>query len=436
MKRLYFLLLTLLTTVLLTAQTKEENKSGWNLGVLPSVMFDSDVGFQYGAILNLFNYGDGSLYPQYRYMVYAEWSRQTRGGAINQLLFDAPNLLPHDLRLTADLSYLTEKALDFYGFNGREAVYQPELEDPDHPYYISRMYYRHQRRMTRLQADLQGKLQEHWRWIGGVGWFDTRLGTVDISRLNKGKDADDLLPDTALLYDQYVQWGVLPADQAEGGSHLMFKAGLIYDTRDNEPNPMRGVWTEAVLLASPALGNSHNLSFVRYTLIHRQYVTLKKEVLSLACRLGVQGTLAGEYPFYLFSYMQSSFDKATNRDGLGGARTLRGVLRNRVVGDGMAYGNAELRWKFLRTTVWKQNIYLALNLFTDAGMVVDPLDVSMSAMPAALKWEQQTDRPHLSSGMGLRIAMNQNFIVAVDYGRAWSKRDGESGLYINLGYLF
>jgi hypothetical protein len=32
--------------------------------------------------------------------------------------------------------------------------------------------------------------------------------------------------------------------------------------------------------------------------------------------------------------------------------------------------------------------------------------------------------------------MNQNFIIAVDYGIAADERDGDSGLYIGLNYLF
>jgi len=36
----------------------------------------------------------------------------------------------------------------------------------------------------------------------------------------------------------------------------------------------------------------------------------------------------------------------------------------------------------------------------------------------------------------LRIALNENFIVAVDMGFAGDEADGSSGLYIGLGYLY
>lgn len=101
-----------------TDKKAEQSKKGLNLGALPAVAFDSDIGFQYGLLANLFQYGDGSVYPDYRWSLYAEWSRTTKGSGINQLFFDSKYLLPHGIRVTADFSFLTEQALDFYGFNG------------------------------------------------------------------------------------------------------------------------------------------------------------------------------------------------------------------------------------------------------------------------------------------------------------------------------
>jgi xanthine dehydrogenase molybdopterin-binding subunit B len=38
-------------------------KTGINLGPLPVVAFDADRGFQFGALLNLYNFGNGDTYP-------------------------------------------------------------------------------------------------------------------------------------------------------------------------------------------------------------------------------------------------------------------------------------------------------------------------------------------------------------------------------------
>ncbi|MFN4152199.1 MAG: Obg family GTPase CgtA, partial [Candidatus Sericytochromatia bacterium] len=67
---------------------------------------------------------------------------------------------------------------------------------------------------------------------------------------------------------------------------------------------------------------------------HRQYFTLKPDRISVAVRLNYQSTISGKAPFYIQPYMIGSYMNNSNTDGLGGAKTLRGVLRNRVVGDG------------------------------------------------------------------------------------------------------
>jgi hypothetical protein len=43
---------------------------------------------------------------------------------------------------------------------------------------------------------------------------------------------------------------------------------------------------------------------------------------------------------------------------------------------------------------------------------------------------------HTSLGAGLRLAMNYNFIVAIDYGVALNEQDGNSGVYIGLNFIF
>ena len=64
MKKIPAVVFALLLTFIITAQENEEAKSGWNFGALPTITFDTDLGFQYGALVNLYQYGDGSRYPR------------------------------------------------------------------------------------------------------------------------------------------------------------------------------------------------------------------------------------------------------------------------------------------------------------------------------------------------------------------------------------
>jgi len=350
-------------------QSENENiKKGLSYGVLPVIGYSSDLGFQYGIIFNLFGYGDGSYYPHYKYSLYTEISRTTKGGGINQIFFDSKHLLPGNIRVTADLSHLTMMALNFYGFNGYDAIYNNNFEDDSQEGYISRMFYRHERKFTRFTLDFQGRLKsDKLLWFGGIGYFDLKVASVNIDKLNKGKDENDLLPDTALLYDKYIDWGILKENEKNGGLIPSLKAGIVYDTRDIEANPNKGIWSEAILFYVPKILGNKSHSYLKLSVTHRQYITVVKNKLTFAYRLGYQGTIAGFVPFYMQPYMISSFAKFTTTDGLGGAKTVRGIFLNRIVGDGIAFSNFEFRWKFLKTVLWKQNIYLALNAFADGG---------------------------------------------------------------------
>ncbi|MDY0286661.1 MAG: hypothetical protein EOL88_06480 [Bacteroidia bacterium] len=449
MKKLVYLML-LTAVVLLPAVTRaqektaegENIKTGWNFGGLPVVAYDSDIGFKYGALINAFNYGDGSRYPDYSYAIKAEWSRTTKGSGINQLFFDAKDLLPNNIRLTADFSYLTEQALDFYGFNGYASVFNPRWEEDadNNEAYISRMFYRHERKLLRFTADFSQPIQStHWKWLAGMGIYKHTLQPVNIERLNEGKDSADRLPDVAGLYEKYVTWGLIGEEEKEGGLTNFIKLGIIYDSRDIEANANQGIWSEAVLVTAPSILGNGNFGYTRLALSHRQYFTLIPQRLTFAGRITYQGTLFGKPPFFMQPYMISSFSSATTSDGLGGAKTLRGVLRNRVVGDHIAYANLEFRWKFLRTTLGKQNIYLALAPFIDAGTVLKPIefDTNLSTIPERENYfTLEDDGIHLSYGAGFYFVMNQNFVVAINYGMAADEQDGNSGLYINIGFLF
>lgn len=419
-----------------SAKKADKIKTGWNFGGVPVIAYDSDIGFKYGALVNVFHYGDGSQYPKYRHSLYFEWSRTTKGSGINQFIYDSEYLIP-GIRVSAEASYLTEQSLDFYGFNGFESYYNPDWEDEESDAYLSRMYYNMERKLTRLRADFQGKITgPQFRWMAGIEYSHAKTGTVNIDKLNKGKDEEDQLPDTALLFDNYVEWGIIPGDQAEGGNTTLLKAGLVYDTRDIEANPMKGIWTEMQLLAAPGfLGNDQ--AYTRLIITHRQYFTLAPQVLNFAYRLSYQTKLSGEMPYYMLPFVYNTAPNYT-RDGVGGAKTVRGVMRNRIVGDGFLFGNLELRWKFLRTTVFNQNIYLALSGFLDGGMVTRKYDFDKTGIPSDQLFtvENEDEKLHLGAGAGFHIVMNQNFVIAVDYGLSLDPGDGDSGLYIGLNFLY
>ncbi len=416
----------------------EEGKSGWSWGGVPAIAYNSDNGFTYGIIVQPFNYGDGSMYPDYLFSIYTELSRTTKGGGINTF-FDSKYLMPADIRVTSELGLFTEQLLPFYGFNGAQSDYNELLEqqylDDDetelNPAYKSRAYYRHAREQFRFTADFQKQiLHPSVRGIAGIGFLNTTVSGIDLEKLNDGQDDADKLPDVPGLFDDYVTNHLIPAEEADGGAANYLKLGVVYDTRDQEANPMSGMWTEALFLTAPEFLGTET-PFSQLTLTHRQYFTLIEKNLSVAYRLGYQGALGDQPPFYMLPYYQSSYKM---QEGLGGSKTLRGILKNRIVGAATGFANLEVRWKFYRGVVAGQNLYLALNGFADMGKVLTPYEYPESS--TRLYTPSGDDVLHVAYGGGLRIALNENFIVAVDYGMAADAQDGNSGLYIGLGYLF
>lgn len=408
-------------------------KTGWTFGALPAIAYNSDEGFRYGALANFFNYGDGSTYPAYLHSLYLEWSRTTKGNGINNIFYDSPALIPNT-RTTIDLMYMTEQALDFYGFNGYEAIYDQDLEDQDLE-GGSRMYYRHERKLWRATADFQRRfLHDDWKWLGGVGFFGAETAPVDIEAFNKGLDEEDRVPeDVPTLYEKYVDNGIIPHDQRNGGNTTFLKAGLMHDTRDQLANPMRGLWSEGFLIVAPGFLGNKDYAYLQGVVIHRHYFTLIPQRLSLANRLGYQGKILGEMPFYMLPFIYSSYK---TQDGFGGAKTVRGIRRNRVQGDGVAYGNFELRYKALKFHVLKQNFYISTSGFADFAMVTQKYNIDIDNPGDFAFLSPRSDRPHWAVGVGIHIVMNENFVVAVNYGQALDDRDGDSGLYIGLNFLY
>lgn len=419
----------------------EEVKTGFSFGGVPALAYDTDLGFLYGIILNVYHYGDGSNYPNYNHSLYMEWSRTTKGSGKNILEYDNRTLIPNG-RMKLELSYLTEQALDFYGFNGYNSYFGAQYLDKTSSDYISRLYYRHDRKLLRFKSDFQGKLVgKKLRWFAGFSYYNITIGSVDIAKLNEGKDAEEMLPDTASLYDKYVEWGVLPHDQINGGVTNLVKFGAVYDTRDNDASPNKGIWSEAMLITAPGfLGNKYG--YTKISLTHRQYFSIFPKKLVFAYRLNYQGLIGGEIPFYMMPFYFRSKDV---KDGLGGSKTLRGILRNRVVGDGAVLGNMELRYKFLKTKVLGQNFSITLSGFMDAARVVQFHKVDTTGVTASYgktkeeniaEMNYKDESFHISYGGGLHFAVNHNFIIAVDYGLAGNPQDGNSGLYIGLNYIF
>ena len=412
-------------------------KKGWNFGVLPAVSFDSDLGFQYGGLVDAFNYGDGTIYPNYKHEVYVEISRMTKGSGINRFFYNSGKSFKKIL-LSLDATYLTDMAFPFYGINGAQSLYTQSFTDKESSSYKSRMFYAYDRKLMRVEPIFIGVLKGNSKWIAGAGIYKYEIGSVNIDKLNKGKDEKDKLPTIDLLYDLYVKNGLIAKEDASGGWYNHLFGGFIYDTRNSTANPERGMMQEALVGISPE-GAGNTRTCFKVGLSHRQFIPIVKKRLTFGYRLAWTFN-SDNTPWYARQLLLKSNPNSAYSEGVGGGKTVRGIKLYRVIGQDFAYGNFEFRYRFARTRIFKQNFYLTLSSFYDVGYITrfSRLQLSDVVDDSRIQYfsNSKTDGLHQGVGMGLRVIMNENFIVAFDYGKALDKQDGDTGFYINLNFLF
>ncbi len=396
-------------------------KDGWNVGPLPCVSYNSDLGFQYGLCADIFNYK--GVFPDYRQRYYLEASRYTKGQTLLHAQFDSKYLIP-GIRTTFSASYQYDPMFLFYGLDGLEA-YDPSM-DANKETRTARYAYR--RSMLRILADFQAPLGDNLWAVAGASFWKYRLGDIAM----EAYDAQNT------LFHWMREAGVFKGGEADGGSRLEVKGGLVLDTRENESAPSQGIWAEAYLNASPDLF-SDGFGYVRLAAHWRQYIPLAGDRLVLAYHLAWQGTLLGEAPFYTQQNISTLFLRQTCTDGLGGINTVRGLLAQRLVGRDYAWMNTELRLKLFSFNLLDQSWYVALNPFIDGGMVTSLYkgeELASFYGRTVDELKEDAVKPHFSAGSGLKLAMNRNFIVSVELARPFKATDGGVATYIALNYIF
>ena len=430
MKRILSLVALLAVCTSLWAQEDEIVKDGWNFGPLPCVSYNSDLGVQFGVCADIFNYK--GVYPDYRQRFYVEASSYYPSfQTLLHAQFDSKYLIP-GIRTTFSASWQYDPYFQFFGFNGVEP-FDPALFSNAETRTARYLY---KRSMVRVLADFQGPIAGHLNWIGGLSyWY---YGTSDL--VNKDYDPENT------LYHDFRQKGLIKDDEISG-HRLEIKGGLAYDTRDNEAAPNRGIQAEVYLNGSPSFtGDGYN--YLRLVAHFRHYITLWENRLVFAYHLGYQGTF-GNAPFYTQQNISTLYLRQTSTDGLGGMNTVRGILVQRLVGNSYVWLNSELRLKLFSFKLFNQNFYVGINPLFDAGFLPtlykgEELAAYYGTTVEDLK--AKAILPHLSAGGGLKLAMNQNFIVSVEmamplnaftYADGTRQTDGnEPALFVVLNYVF
>ena len=495
MKRIFIFAISILFVLPISAAKKEKVqqvdslgrkiKTGWNFGALPSVAFDADLGFQGGALANIYYYGDGSQYPEYIHSLYVEAAYTTKRYGIFRANYDSKYLIPKH-RLTLDATYQPDAMCDFYGFNGYQSVYNQDFhkwkKDPAKmgvvEDYQSRAFYKYKRDLFRFAADIEGTIWKNIKWNAGVGVLGYMIDECDIDMLNGKKNVFDptlkryeqkaMNKDVEGLYEKYVKWGLIDQAEAQGGWHPYLRAGLTYDSRDQRTCPTKGIYADAFFTYTAAFGDQAAAEYnhLQFNFNFRHYVPVYRDRVTFAYRIGTQNNIAGKSPFYMNTYLNTLFIQRVMYEGLGGANSLRGIMRNRILANGFAYANVELRCKLVHFDIRRQHFYIGLAPFFDLGMITqpyeldgtriqkaytadtDPLKLPLESYFAMTQSEDNSESlilnsrltylPHMAAGVSLKAAMNENFVLSVDWAMALDKQDNAkwANFYIKMGYLF
>ena len=406
--------------------SKEIVKKGWNAGLLPAFYYNSDLGVSAGVLGQLFDYGDGAVYPDYRHKFSANAMIYTKGAKQVSLDYDSKYLIPGK-RVTASFAYMDNPLCGFYGFNGAVSPFHADLDtkkSADGSEGIA-FYSVHQQRLS-ASVDLQGRVADGLTWIGGGSYSWQRYSNTQF-RVYDGTES---------LFHQYVGNGLIPESDTHG-HRAELKGGLVYDTRDFEPNPERGIYATVTTMGGMSVSGGVRSSLV-LAADFRHYLPILPSRLTLAYQFSCKTLVAGSLPFYALP-----------------AFSMRGSFGTRIVGNGVAWASADLRLCVARFQAFKQNIELGLVGFADAGAVIRPYQLKEQSALGAVPAEKELDgalrgpyasifdpaiatreRLHSSAGGGFWYSMNKNFIVAVEFGRPFNSQDGGLGVYINMGFSF
>ena len=465
MKKLLLTALLLALGLSAVAQEEEkEMKKGWSFGLLPTATYSVDNGFQAGAFGDVYYYGDGSTYPDPLHKISWEGSYFTHSHRMRlYLAYDSKYLIPN-MRVNASVTYMTDPLYSLWGFNGAAATQGTNNYYGDNNVWGNRKvtipksatdptltnvnYYGMNRTMLRILANFQGQIVPHLNWAAGVNFWKWTLGDMKDNGVKKKKEKRYYNTD-ATLYKFLINNNVITEAEKNGGLALELNAGLVYDTRDMEAAPNKGIWAEAYLN-----GNVLNQRYLKACVYFRHYISIPIPIPAgnpvFAYRLAWQQTIAGETPLYMIQNNPLLVQRNMISEGFGSSNTIRGLRENRILAEGMAWANMELRVKLVNFKLFNQYFYVAVNPFFDAGIITRPYkaealgkiavdgkvyDPTFNALTGStdpIYDASKVGNLIYSGGAGLKIAMNQNFIVSADFAKCFTA-GMDAGLWIGIG---
>lgn len=349
---------------------------------LPAIAYNSDFGLMGGGLTNWFIYNDG-MRPFFAYVA-VNGIISTKGLAALSIEWDKPHIFGSDIRLKNELYTFRFFEDTYFGLGNYEELASPPENKPE--YYLFKTF--------------------------AIGFESTARFPVVTTSSSQQLDAT-----LNINYDYETPWGngsdrliTEPTEQPlgyNGGHTMLLGTGLIWEGRNSEFRPTRGIYAETgVQVGNSIWGSSYDNLILEAKASHYLTFHLIRDI-TFANRLTFKHT-SGETPYWKLAYA-------------GDEDTIRGYQSRRFLDDNSAILNSELRtWLFNIPAIDGQ---IGGNLFFDIGRTFNndtPFDV----------WTR--DLKYSFGFAGTASLFTPEFIIRGDVG--FSKED--IGIYITTGYMF
>jgi outer membrane protein assembly factor BamA len=250
------------------------------------------------------------------------------------LSFRAPQLWPK-WRLVAMAGVAQDQRFGYFGL-GNDAPLDEAIETDS-----TSQYYRAQRLRYGGMVEATRELLPHLRLA--------LAGSAEYSRF-RSLDGPSLFR---------TDFGGAEVTQSEAAARVT----LVYDSRDREFNPSKGLFIEASALAAAGLSKSTG-GYGRFTVIARGFVS-PREGTVLSARLGGSGTSGN--PSFGARYEIPNWESQP-LSALGGVRTQRALVEGRYAGQHVLLAGAEVRHDLINAGDFGA---ITLIAFLDAGRVFE-----------------------------------------------------------------
>lgn len=375
---------------------EEEKKSSIRFSGIPALGFGSDVGAGGGAIINM--YQDEEGYEPYKLSLGLKIYLTSKLVNSHAIKLDRVKAFNLPWRIISRLGFYSTPAQNFCGLspeaNCSETIAKLEasyanLKNKDYENFVRRYY---QNRYMSLYGDIFSSWL-FWEGFAKLSFISSYRGNYYWHSYfsNKG-------PYKNSLYDQVF------AGTKQEGYLSTIEAGLMIDTRDNEPAATSGYWIESsVRTAAKFTGSAWD--FFGGNISARFYWSLDDEHKLVMASQSILDALTGELPYDAMSRIGGS-QALNDHNAFGGQFMGRGIREQLFVGRFKAIEQLELRYNFWSFNLWRQNFDLVASAFAD---------LAFSAWDYR-NFSRDLKHPHVGFGPGLRIYWDKTFVIRADLG--------------------